>query len=50
MQVADVPARSTGEGPLLGFRFLILGRPLYEALGDPFAIADRFPPDWTVRR
>lgn len=31
------------------FRFLILDRSLYEALGDPFAIADRFPPNWTVR-
>jgi hypothetical protein len=30
----------------LGFRFLILGRALYEALGDPFAVADRFPPNW----
>jgi hypothetical protein len=32
-----------------GFRFLLLGRPLYEALGDPFTIADRFPADWSVR-
>lgn len=33
----------------LGFRFLILGKPLYEALGDPFAIADAFPPRWHDR-
>ena len=38
-----------GLASALGFRFLILGKPLYDALGDPFAIADRFPPDWTAR-
>jgi hypothetical protein len=43
VQVAGLAART------LGFRFLILGKPLYNALGDPFAIADRFPPDWTAR-
>ena len=32
-----------------GFRFLVLGRPLYEALADPFAVADRFPPGWAAR-
>ncbi len=31
------------------FRFLILDRSLYEALGDPFAVADRFPPNWNAR-
>lgn len=44
VQVADVP----GPGDPLAFRFLVLGRPLYDALGDPFAIADRFPPDWAA--
>jgi len=29
----------------LGFRFLVLARDLYRHLGDPFAIADRYPPD-----
>lgn len=33
----------------LGFRFLVLGKPLYDALGDPFAIADAFPPRWNER-
>lgn len=33
----------------LGFRFLVLGRALYEVLGDPFAIAARFPPRWGER-
>lgn len=28
------------------FRFLILPRPLYDAIPDPFAIAERFPPRW----
>ena len=43
VQVAGLPSG------VLGFRFLILGKPLYEALGAPFAIADRFPPDWASR-
>jgi hypothetical protein len=33
-------------GGALGFRFLILARELYKHLGDPFAVADRYPPDW----
>ena len=45
VQVADLP----GPGHPLGFRFLVLARKLYEALGDPFAVADRFPPDWSAR-
>lgn len=43
VQVADRP------GNALGFRFLVLTRRLYEAIGDPFLIADRFPPDWSAR-
>lgn len=35
--------------PPLGFRFLVLTRKLYEALGDPFAVADRFPPNWSAK-
>jgi hypothetical protein len=31
------------------FRFLILKCPLYQAIGDPFAISDRFPPHWANR-
>jgi hypothetical protein len=30
----------------LGFRFLVLARELYQHLGDPFAISDRYTPDW----
>lgn len=43
VQMADRP------GNALGFRFLVLTRRLYEAIGDPFLIADRFPPDWSAR-
>ena len=32
-----------------GFFVRLLGRPLYEAVADPFAVADRFPPDWSAR-
>ena len=43
VQVGDLPSGA------LGFHFLILGQPLYRALGDPFAIAERFPADWSSR-
>ncbi|HXD88558.1 MAG TPA: hypothetical protein VN641_18860, partial [Urbifossiella sp.] len=33
----------------LGFLFLVLSRDLYQHLGDPFAIADRYTPDWNAR-
>jgi hypothetical protein len=52
VQVADLlpPPHDPATPPPLGFRFLILARALYEALGDPFAIADRFPPNWFATR
>ena len=40
--VADRP----GPGDPLAFRFLVLSRELYKFLGDPFAVAGRYPPDW----
>jgi hypothetical protein len=43
VRVADLP----GGGERLGFHFLVLDRQLYRHLGDPFAIADRFPSDWS---
>lgn len=43
VRVADWP----GGGERLGFHFLVLDRQLYRLLGDPFAIADRYPTDWT---
>jgi hypothetical protein len=44
VRVEDRP----GSGDPLGFRFLILARELYRHLGDPFAISDRYPTDWTT--
>ena len=37
-----------GSNGVLTMRFLILARELYRHLGDPFAIADRFPPEWNA--
>lgn len=34
----------------LTFRLLVLNRPLYSAISDPFAVADTFPPNWSARR
>jgi hypothetical protein len=46
VQVADLHAVG-GSEPSLGFRFLVLPLAAYVAyLGDPFAVADRFPPPW----
>jgi hypothetical protein len=42
VQVADRP------GGGLAFRFLVLAADLYRHLGDPFAVADHFPPDWAA--
>lgn len=33
-------------GGALGFRFLVLARELYKFLGDPFAVAERYPANW----
>lgn len=35
-------------GGALGFRFLVLARELYKFLGDPFAVAERYPPNWNA--
>src|SRR5205823_4533541 len=46
VQVADLETEGVGEASL-GFRVLVLPRPAYAALlGDPFAVAERFPPAW----
>ena len=44
--VATVADRPDGS---LGFHFLMLNRTLYDHLCDPFAIADRYPPDWSAK-
>jgi hypothetical protein len=41
--VADQPDES------LAFRMLIVDRELYRHLGDPFAMADRFPVNWSAK-
>jgi hypothetical protein len=41
VQVAERPGG-------LGLRFLVLAAELYRHLGDPFAVADHFPPDWSA--
>lgn len=43
--VAVVQVEDQANGAI-GFRFLILARELYAYLGDPFAVAERIPPDW----
>lgn len=47
VSAADLPGST--DAPPLSFRFLVLTRALYSVLGDPFAIADRFPPDASAR-
>src|SRR4029079_4736136 len=44
VRVEDRPAL----GDVLVFRFLVLTLELYRHLGDPFAISDRYPVDWTA--
>lgn len=44
VRVEDRP----GSGDPLGFRFLVLARELYRHLGDPFAVSDRYPADWSA--
>jgi hypothetical protein len=49
VQAADQDFAAAGTGPL-AFRLLILPVGLYDRLGgDPFPIADQFPPDWKAR-
>lgn len=47
VQVADLEPGEASQTVALGFRVLVLPRAAYTAyLGDPFALADRFPPPW----
>src|SRR5438552_14991291 len=49
VQVADLE-RDSGYAYSLGFRLLIVGKNDYQALGgDPFLIAEQFPPPWMAR-
>ena len=47
MQAADRGADDAGRPGAMAFRLLVLPRSLYADLGgDPFLIADQFPPPW----
>ncbi len=48
-RVAVIQAAADGAPPVLHFHCLALPRALYEALGDPFAVAEQFPPPWGER-
>jgi hypothetical protein len=37
------------DGTALAFRLLVLNRKLFEAISDPFAVGDKFPPNWFAR-
>jgi hypothetical protein len=50
VQAADQGSDDTGRPGALAFRLLVLPRTAYAGLGgDPFLIADRFPPPWSAR-
>jgi hypothetical protein len=50
VQVADQGRDDTGRPGALGFHLLVLPRSAYTNLGgDPYFIADRFPPPWNAR-
>jgi hypothetical protein len=50
IQAADQGNDDAGRPGALAFRLLVVPRIFYEqALGDPFVIADRFPPSWHAR-
>ena len=49
VQVAGPPEGTWDRRPAGHFRFLVLARELYKHLGDPFAVADRYPPPWDAR-
>jgi hypothetical protein len=50
VQAADQGTDDAGRPGALGFHLLIVPRRLYEDLGgDPFLIAERFPPPWPAR-
>ena len=50
VQVADLGTDDAGRPGALGFHLLVMPRPFYrQRLGDPFRVAERFPPPWHVR-
>ncbi len=50
VQVADQGTDDAGRPGALGFRLLVLPRPIYSRwIGDPFLVAEHFPPPWNAR-
>src|SRR5215471_4354833 len=50
VQAADLGSDDANRPGALGFRLLVLTRQAYAELsGDPFLIAERFPPSWQAR-
>jgi hypothetical protein len=50
VQVADQGADDTGRPGALGFHLVVLPRTAYGWIGgDPFGVAERFPPPWSAR-
>jgi hypothetical protein len=50
VQAADLGSDDADRPGALGFRFLVLSRRDYTDLtGDPFLLAERFPPNWSAR-
>jgi hypothetical protein len=50
VQVADQGSGDAGQPGALGFRLLVLPRSVYSRwIGDPFLVADHFPPPWNAR-
>jgi hypothetical protein len=50
VQVADQGSDDAGRPGALGFHLLVLPRKEYsDLIGDPFVIADRYPPSWEAR-
>jgi len=47
VRIADGTSHGDGFVPLR-FHFLIVSKTTYDLLGDPFALSDRFPPDWNA--
>lgn len=46
VQFAD---QGSGPNPPLAFRMMVLNRKLYDAISDPFAVSETFPPNWSAR-
>ena len=50
VQAADLDRDDAGRPGALGFRLLVVPAEFYSEIGgDPFYIADQFPPDWQAR-